>query len=236
MADDPFAAADDATPAADDFVAPEARADDDFFGAAEPPAAEGAFGAEPEPAPVEEPAPEPLEESGGSSAFDAQAAPEPAEESGGSYAFDAAPPPEPAEASGDSYAFDAQADRAPEPDPFLEADDGPHAVAQRAFDETVAARAAKEAALTKERRETAERDLDTFYDGITDKKAQKQAANRDHDDELKAKLEQPAPPNPFAKVVDLIGGAQADRDNEATSIMRRLLVRLKNDLKMETSA
>ena len=218
MADDPFAAADDATPAADDFVAPEARADDDFFGAAEPPAAEGAFGAEPEPAPVEEPAPEPLEESGGS------------------YAFDAAPPPEPAEASGDSYAFDAQADRAPEPDPFLEADDGPHAVAQRAFDETVAARAAKEAALTKERRETAERDLDTFYDGITDKKAQKQAANRDHDDELKAKLEQPAPPNPFAKVVDLIGGAQADLDNEATSIMRRLLVRLKNDPKMETSA
>ena len=218
MADDPFAAADAAAPAADDFVAPDAPADDDFFGAAEPPAAEGAFGAEPEPAPVEEPAPEPLEESGGSYAFDAQAAPEPAEESGG------------------SYAFDAQAERAPEPDPFLEADDGPHAVAQRAFDETVAARAAKEAALTKERRETAERDLDTFYDGITDKKAQKQAANRDHDDELKAKLEQPAPPNPFAKVVDLIGGAQADLDNEATSIMRRLLVRLKNDPKIETSA
>jgi hypothetical protein len=36
--------------------------------------------------------------------------------------------------------------------------------------------------------------------------------------------------------VDLIGGAQADLDNEATSIMRRLLVRLKNDPKMETSA
>ena len=95
----------------------------------------------------------------------------------------------------------------------------------------VAERAAKEEALTKERKDKAERDLDTFYDQNTDKKAQKQASNRDHDDELKAMLERPVPANPFEKVVELIGGAQADVDNEDTSIMRRLLVRLKNDPK-----
>ena len=85
--------------------------------------------------------------------------------------------------------------------------------------------------MTKERKDKAERDLDTFYDQNTDKKAQKQASNRDHDDELKAMLERPVPANPFEKVVELIGGAQADVDNEDTSIMRRLLVRLKNDPK-----
>ena len=121
----------------------------------------------------------------------------------------------------------------PEPpaDPFLAADAGPQADAQRAFEAKVAERAAKEEALTKERKDKAERDLDTFYDQNTDKKAQKQASNRDHDDELKALLARPVPANPFEKVVELIGGAQADVDNEDTSIMRRLLVRLKNDPK-----
>ena len=116
-------------------------------------------------------------------------------------------------------------------DPFLAADASPQAEAQRAFEAKVAERAAKEEALTKERKDKAERDLDTFYDQNTDKKAQKQASNRDHDDELKAMLERPVPANPFEKVVELIGGAQADVDNEDTSIMRRLLVRLKNDPK-----
>ena len=111
------------------------------------------------------------------------------------------------------------------------ADASPQAEAQRAFEAKVAERAAKEEALTKERKDKAERDLDTFYDQNTDKKAQKQASNRDHDDELKAMLERPVPANPFEKVVELIGGAQADVDNEDTSIMRRLLVRLKNDPK-----
>ena len=125
----------------------------------------------------------------------------------------------------------------PEPpaDPFLAADASPAAELQRAFEAKVAERAAKEEALTKERKDKAERDLDTFYDQNTDKKAQKQASNRDHDDELKALLARPVPANPFEKVVELIGGAQADVDNEDTSIMRRLLVRLKNDPKRSTN-
>ena len=125
----------------------------------------------------------------------------------------------------------------PEPpaDPFLAADASPAAELQRAFEAKVAERAAKEEALTKECKDKAERDLDTFYDQNTDKKAQKQASNRDHDDELKALLARPVPANPFEKVVELIGGAQADVDNEDTSIMRRLLVRLKNDPKRSTN-
>ena len=127
--------------------------------------------------------------------------------------------------------FGAVEEETPAADPFLAADAGPQADAQRAFEAKVAERAAKEQALTKERKDKAERDLDTFYDQNTDKKAQKQASNRDHDDELKAMLARPVPANPFEKVVELIGGAQADVDNEDTSIMRRLLVRLKNDPK-----
>jgi len=101
------------------------------------------------------------------------------------------------------------------------------------FERDVAERAAKELALTEERKTTAERDLDTFYDELTDKKAHQQASNREREEEDRARASAAAagPANPFERVVELIGGAAADaaegtRDLE---VMRSLLVRLKND-------
>jgi len=126
-------------------------------------------------------------------------------------------------------------DEAADEDPFAGAG-GPGSDAltelEEKFNAQVAERQASEDALTKKNREDAERALDEFYDAQTDKRAQKQASNRDKEEELQAGLAKPTPSNPFEKVVELIGGATDDGEGKVDlSIMRSLLVRLKNDPK-----
>lgn len=125
-------------------------------------------------------------------------------------------------------------------DPFAAAGPAPTGhdqldAAEAAFAEAVAAKAEAERALTEERKEQAERDLDSFYDELTDKKAMKQATNREREEALAAAADtDTAAANPFARVVSLIN-TDAAADGADLSVMRSLLVRLKNDPKRTAS-
>ncbi|KAJ1460699.1 hypothetical protein M885DRAFT_508932 [Pelagophyceae sp. CCMP2097] len=100
---------------------------------------------------------------------------------------------------------------------------------EAAFEAAVRGKADRDTALLVEKKAAAERALDTFYDGLTDRKAVRQAANREQEEALQAAAAPPdAAANPFERVADLIGGSASAVDSEMV-IMHALLIRLKNE-------
>ncbi|KAJ8614263.1 hypothetical protein CTAYLR_001127 [Chrysophaeum taylorii] len=93
---------------------------------------------------------------------------------------------------------------------------------ERQFAASLAAKEEHEQKTLAEKKAAAERDLDIFYDQLTDKKAQKQAQNREHEEVLRNQFEHCD--NPFERVMQLIGHGAVAPDMQ---IMHSLLVRLK---------
>ena len=87
-----------------------------------------------------------------------------------------------------------------------------------------------ETALSADRKAKAEQDLDAFYDELTDKKAHRQAANREREAETIATIDQlNGNDNSFEKVISLID--MSDNTDENTERMRSMLIQLKNEKK-----
>mmetsp|Transcript_1422 Transcript_1422/g.4252 ORF Transcript_1422/g.4252 Transcript_1422/m.4252 type:complete len:130 (-) Transcript_1422:202-591(-) len=115
-------------------------------------------------------------------------------------------------------------------DPPTMGDPGEHypklAEWERQFAEQLAAKEAQEQKSLEEKKAAAERDLDLFYDELTDKKAQKQAQNREHEELLRSQYSTETLENPFERVLQLIGQSSGSVPQEM-QIMHSLLVRLK---------
>jgi len=96
---------------------------------------------------------------------------------------------------------------------------------EREFEEKIQEKQRKEEECLSERKAAAERDLDVFYDQLTDKKAQRQAQNREHEEILKNEIENANnQENPFERVMNLIDSQAVSTEMQ---IMHSLLIRLK---------
>lgn len=102
---------------------------------------------------------------------------------------------------------------------------------EREFAAKLLAKEEHESQVLAERKAAAERELDVFYDELTDKKAQKQAQNREREEVLKSQFVNESE-NPFERVVSLIGQNEAPE----LQLMHSLLIRLKQNPKVGRTA
>ena len=96
-------------------------------------------------------------------------------------------------------------------------------------------KAEAEASAVAQKKAKAEEELDKFYDERTDKKAQRAATNREHEQAQVADTERLAREsssgNPFARIVALVDTQVSEKASEGPDVsrMRALLIQLKND-------